>query len=196
MLNRLFNRFFLYFYKRNEFESLPLRKYFSKKFNIDIGMYSYGCFDSSRIPKNTKIGRYCSFAPSAFIFSRNHGLSYLSLHAYLYNSSLGLIKGKDRVKETVCVTEDDVWFGHNSIVTPSVEKIGRGSVIAAGAVVTKNVPRYAIVAGNPARVIKYRFPQETIEFIEKSRWWLLNKKELKHLIESDNSFVYTPEKGG
>lgn len=195
MLNRLVMRLFLYFLKKDEFESQCLRKYFSKKFNIDVGLYSYGCFDPKRIPKNTVIGRYCSFSPSSFIFSRNHGLSYLSLHAYLYNSSLGLIEGEDRVKETECVIEDDVWFGHNCIVTPSVKKIGRGSVIAAGAVVTKNVPRYAIVGGNPAKIIRYRFSQKTIELIEESRWWLLSKKELKQFIEANHGMVYTPEKG-
>ncbi len=195
MLRRLFDRFILSYLKKNEFESLTLRNLFNKKYNIQIGLYSYGCFDAKRIPKNTKIGRYCSFSPSAFIFSRNHGVDFMSLHAYLYNSSLGLFNGKDRVQETNCVIEDDVWLGHNSIVTPSVKIVGRGSIIAAGAVVTKDVPRYAIVAGNPAKIIRYRFDEETINQIEESRWWLMSKNELKEYIESNQRFVYSPSEG-
>ena len=192
MFGKIIDRIVLKVLKRNEFDSLLLRKYYKKKYNIDVGLYSYGCFDINRIPINTKIGRYCSFSPTTYIFARNHGVDFMSLHAYLYNSSLKIIDGEDRVKETKCYIEDDVWFGHNSIITPSVSMIGRGSVIAAGAVVTKNVPRYAIIAGNPAKIIRYRFPEEVIKLIEETGWWLMNKYELKKYIEVKNTFVYSP----
>jgi len=194
MLGKIINNIFLAIMKRNEFESLQLRKYFKKKYSIDVGLYSYGCFDANRIPKNTKIGRYCSFSPTAYIFSRNHGLEFMSLHACLYNSSLGFFDGEDRAKETVCTVGDDVWFGHNSIITPSVSRIGRGAVIAAGAVVTKNVPPYVIVGGNPAKVIRYRFTERTIGLIEESRWWLMSKEEFKNYIKYNQSFAYEPDK--
>ncbi len=64
----------------------------------------------------------------------------------------------------------DVWVGTNAIILPNV-KIGTGAIVAAGAVVTKDVPEYSIVAGIPARVIKYRFKQKEIEKLLKIKWW-------------------------
>lgn len=193
MLNKFLLRFIEFFIRKNEFESKVLRSFYKKKYGLEIGMYSYGCFDLKRIPQNTVIGRYCSFSKTSQIFSRNHGVYYLSLHPYLYNRQLGFFEGEDRVKETKCIIEDDVWFGHNTIVIPSVRYIGRGAVIAAGAVVTKDVPRYAIVAGNPAKIIKYRFEIETIAKIESTKWWLMDKNDLKSFVESNNDFVYNPK---
>lgn len=192
MLNKIVFWFLNKLFKRNEFESIYLRNIYKKYFGIEVGMYSYGCFDRKRIPKGTRIGRYCSFAPTVYIFHRNHGLDYMSLHPYLYNDQVGIVNGLPVMKETVCEIEDDVWLGHNSIITPSVDFIGRGAVVAAGAVVTKNVPRYAVVAGNPAKVIRYRFNSTIIKTIEETEWWLLSKDEFKIFVESNKSYVYDP----
>ncbi len=83
----------------------------------------------------------------------------------------------DRIRRTEFVIEDDVWIGHNATILPSVSRVGRGSVIAAGAVVTKDIPRYSVVAGVPARIIKYRFCNERILEIETSKWWEKDKQE-------------------
>lgn len=71
----------------------------------------------------------------------------------MYNSSLNFVL-KDTIDFQDLVIEDDVWIGHNAIILPSVSKIERGAVIAAGSIVTKNVKKYSIVAGNPAVEIK------------------------------------------
>lgn len=181
------------FLRRNEFESNALRHLYRKWYGVDVGLYSYGCFDFSRIPRGTKVGRYCSFAPTCSIFPRNHGLDYLALHPYLYNSVLGLVAG-DTISNKPCVIEDDVWIGHNATITANVRTVGRGAVIAAGSVVTRDVPRYAIVAGNPARTLKYRFSQETISCVEASEWWLLDKSALAKLIRSNPEMIFSPEK--
>jgi|GEM_PF-721646 len=65
---------------------------------------------------------------------------------------------------------NDVWFGHESSILPKV-RIGDGAIIGAKAVVTKDVPPYAIVGGNPAKILRMRFPQEVIERLQKIRWW-------------------------
>ncbi|MEQ5874336.1 CatB-related O-acetyltransferase [Pseudoalteromonas sp. MEBiC 03485] len=177
--------------RKNDLESLVKREYFKDKYNIDIGLYSYGCFDIKRIPNNTKIGRYCSFSNSCYILNGNHGLQYISLHPYLYNTSLGIVS-EEKIQRTELVVEDDVWVGHNVIITPSVEFIGRGAVIAAGAVVTKNVEAYSIVGGNPAKLIRYRFNAETIEKIESTKWWTMDKNKFSSIIIS--GMAYEPEK--
>ena len=78
---------------------------------------------------------------------------------------------------------DDVWIGTNVVILPGVH-IGQGAIIGAGAVVTKDVPPYACMGGVPARLLKYRFPKETIEKLLKINWsqkddeWIKNNIEL------------------
>ncbi|MEY4750081.1 MAG: hypothetical protein RIQ60_2295 [Pseudomonadota bacterium] len=175
----------------NQFESLELRKYFKDNHSITVGLYSYGCFDANRIGKYTDIGRYCSFAPTAYVFNANHGITYISSHPYLYNPSLGIV-GEEKIERRQCKIEDDVWVGHAAIILPSVKVVGRGAIIAAGAVVTKDVPPYAIVAGNPAKVIRHRFDEITISKIEATKWWLLDKKQIAKLMETSAELVYNP----
>jgi len=179
------------FLKKWQFDSVILRELFREKYIIDIGLYTYGCFDPARIPSGTKIGRYCSFASTSQIFGRNHGLTFISLHPYLYNSNLGLVEC-DTILYQKCIVEDDVWIGHNAIILPSVKLIGRGAVVAAGSVVTKDVPKYAIVAGNPAKIIRYRFSEDVVNKIEESKWWLLDKIELQRLIKDNADMIFNP----
>jgi hypothetical protein len=104
--------------RRNEFESQWLRDYFFDRYQISIGLYSYGCFDASRIPRGTTIGRYGSFACSAQLFNGNHGIDFLALHPYLYNVRLGLVE-QETIVRLQCVIEDDVWLGHSCVVLPA-----------------------------------------------------------------------------
>lgn len=191
MLDELITKFRMKRALQNQFDNNWLRKYFSKKYNISVGLYSYGCFDPMRIPKNTKIGRYCSFSSTCHFLNGNHGLSYLSLHPYLYNPALNLVH-TETIDRTTFTIEDDVWVGHNAIILPSVMTIGRGAVIAAGAVVTKNVAAYEIVGGVPAKQIGTRFDLETIKNIESSKWWLWSKEELASEISKNPDLIYAP----
>jgi acetyltransferase-like isoleucine patch superfamily enzyme len=83
----------------------------------------------------------------------------------------------DRFKEPV-VIGNDVWIGTGAIILRGLS-VGDGAVIGAGAVVTKDVPPYAIVAGNPARVIKYRFEEAVIKRIQASKWWEMSDGEIR-----------------
>lgn len=96
-------------------------------------------------------------------------MEYFSTSAVFYNKALGY-NAKD-VERHNLVIEDDVWIGNNTNITCSCHKIGRGAVIGAGSVVTKDVESYTIVAGNPARVIRKRFDDKRIKQLEVSKWW-------------------------
>lgn len=171
--------------EKGEFYSKTLRKIYLKYHDIEIGLYSYGgCFNIENIPPGTRIGRYGSFA-SFKVFSRNHPLNYISTHPFFYNTSLGYVK-EEKVIHTKLHIGHDVWIGQNAFIMPRVSEIGNGAVIGAGAVVTKDVPPYAVVVGNPGRILKYRFAKYIIDEIQQMSWW---DKSIDELLEDSNKFT-------
>jgi acetyltransferase-like isoleucine patch superfamily enzyme len=114
--------------------------------------------------------------------NRNHPLEFKSTHALFFNPSLGISK-QDEIEFIPLEIGNDVWIGHNAIIMPHVRLIGNGAVIAAGAVVNKDVPPYAVMVGNPARVVRYRFSQDTIDTLQESRWWEKSIDQLQPEIE-------------
>jgi len=192
MLARLLERLRIRLWLRNEQESLALRVHFARTHAIEVGLYSYGCFDRWRVPPRTRIGRYCSFARSVRILDSNHPMESLTTHPYLYEAKWGVI-GRDRIDPPWLIIEDDVWIGHNAIITPGCKHIGRGAIIGAGAVVTRDVPAYAVMAGLPARSLRQRFDAATIAALEASRWWEMDKAALAALVTSHPQAAFAPD---
>ena len=89
------------------------------------------------------------------------------------------IHGNDATSKGDIVLEDDVWIGCNAVILSGVH-IGQGAVVAAGAVVTKDIPAYAVVAGNPAHIIKYRFDKEYIDELLKIDFSKIDKNIVKY----------------
>ncbi len=173
--------------------SINLRKIYSKYYNVEIGMYTIGgCFNISQFDRYTKIGRYCSIAMTASVMNRNHPLNYKSTHPFFFNPQLNYCE-KDTIEYIPLEIGNDVWLGHLSIIMPNVRSIGDGAVVAAGAVVNKDVPPYAVVVGNPARVVRYRFSKETIEKLLLEKWWDKDISELKNNKEYYNIYEADPE---
>jgi virginiamycin A acetyltransferase len=161
-----------------EFVSPTLRRIFRDYHQVTVGLYSHGgAFIPHQVDRYSTIGRYCSIAQTARIMNRNHPLEFKSTHAFFFNPLLGYCRG-EKVEFIPITIGNDVWIGHNAIVMPNVKSIGDGAVIAAGAVVNKDVPEYAVVVGNPGRVVKFRFPPEVIRKIVESRWWEKSIEEL------------------
>ena len=144
LLIRIYEKALLQLMLRNEHTSEQLRRYFSRNYTIEVGIYSYGCFDRRRVPPKTRIGRYCSFAKTSRIVDANHPSNAITTHPVLYESRFGLGDLVRPVDADWIVIEDDVWLGHNVTILPGCKKIGRGAIVGAGALVTKDVPSYAI----------------------------------------------------
>ena len=116
-----------------------------------------------------KIGAFCSIAKNVSIQEYNH--KHDSLSTYHLNSNVFNGTGIDDIcSKGGIVIGNDVWVGDGSMILSGVS-IGNGAVIAARSVVTKNIPPFAIVGGNPAKIIKYRFDPDEIVRIEKMKWW-------------------------
>ena len=91
------------------------------------------------------------------------------------------------------IVEDDVWIATNALILSGVT-IGRGAIVAAGAVVVKDVPPYAIVGGNPAKILKYRFPLEIRESLMKMDFSLLTKEYIEQNIDFFYSYISVESK--
>lgn len=138
-----------------------------------LGDYAYVGNDCDII--YTSIGAFCSIAAQVRINPGNHPLQRVALNHFTYRSSAyGL--GPDEAdffqwrRGKPVTLGPDVWIGHGAIILPGVT-IGIGAAIGAGAVVTKDVPDFAIVVGNPGRVLRYRFTPEEQAALKRIAWW-------------------------
>jgi len=168
-----------------QFLSATARTIMNRDFGVLIGAHSYGgCFVPGAWPRQVTVGRYVSIARDVRIFLRHHPMERMSMHPYFYNSKLGFVK-RDNIPEGRLVIDHDSWIGERAIITSKCTRIGIGAVVGAGAVVTKDVPDFGVVCGNPAKLIRYRFPPDEAEKRLASRWWEKQPWELATAVLSD-----------
>lgn len=159
-------------WKRKNKKNFTKPKHLCDINKIDIGDYTYGAIDAESFgcpESHLTIGRFCSIAQNVrFILDGEHDYHKLSTYPFkvrLLNEKVeALCKGP-------IIIEDDVWIGERAMILSGVT-IGQGAIIAAGSIVTKDVPSYAIFANG--RVIKYRFDEETIKKLLKIDYNKLN----------------------
>ena len=155
--------------------SPSLRSALRTYYQVEVGRYSYGSLLCPGIaPPGTRIGNYCSFAADITVLRRNHPTGWLSQHPLFFNPDVGLVKTSPLgpISENPVVIGHDVWIGHGVIITPGCQTIGNGAIVAAGSVLTKNIEPFAIVAGVPARVVRFRYPEALQMEVARTAWWL------------------------
>ena len=161
---------------------------------ISLELYSYIATGTSL--EEISIGKFCSIGPGVRNHLGNHPVQvFVSTHPAFYSPDLpkGAFVEQRHFEEfgkNVSIG-NDVWIGAEALLMDGIT-IGNGAIVAARAVVTKDVPPYAIVGGTPTKLIRYRFDEEMIALLEKSQWWdrdLLWIKEHIHLFHDVQEFA-------
>jgi phosphonate metabolism protein (transferase hexapeptide repeat family) len=157
----------------------------TKLLECTLGDYSYIVNDGDMA--YAAVGKFCSLAAMTRINPGNHPMQRASQAHFTYRASAYFEGEADessffdwRRSHRVDIG-NDVWIGHGAIVLPG-RKIGDGAVVAAGAIVTKDVAPYTIVAGNPARFIKRRFPEAIAERLVRLAWWDWSHEALRRAL--------------
>lgn len=156
--------------------------------DVNVGRYTYGCLnvlDSNPGIAKLSIGDFCSIAPNVtFILSDEH----VSNTFFTYPIRRKILNGKpEAISKGNINIEDDVWIGYGVIIMSGVH-IGRGTIIGAGSVVTKDLPDYSIACGVPAKVIKYRFDKHVIAHLQNIDYKNIDENFLEKNIEK----LYVP----
>ncbi|MBX3570202.1 MAG: antibiotic acetyltransferase [Rhizobiaceae bacterium] len=141
---------------------------------VVVGDFSY--FERHAEAIYTRIGKFCSIAANTRINALDHPMERVTTHKVSYRPNeyflyLGVDEGfRERRRARSVTTGNDVWIGHGAVVMPGVS-IGNGAVIGANAVVTRDVEPYAVVAGVPAKRLRWRFEEPVRQRIEALAWW-------------------------
>lgn len=154
--------------------AVPDRCNFSGK--IQIG-YATTLGYNNLLGGTITIGKYCQLGVDVALHATNHPIPYMTtyINQNLFQGDLKKLKA-----ENVIEIGHDVWIGHGVVVVGNVT-IGNGAILAAGCVVTKDVPPYTIVAGVPAKPIRKRFSEQIIKEIEALQWWDKSEAELEKI---------------
>lgn len=181
----------------NQHNQTAMGQWFDYK-RVHVGNDTYGQLNVINHSETCElhIGHFCSVAPEVlFVVCGEHATDRIS--TYPFKVRYGGIK-YEAVSKGNIVIGDDVWIGVRSTILSGVT-VGQGAVIAAGSVVTKDVPPYAVVGGVPAKIIKYRFPEEIIGKLEMIDYGKLTKEmirqhinELCEKLENDEQYEWMP----
>lgn len=163
---------------------------------VSIGPYSYVSRESNI--HNTNIGSFCSIGPGCKLgLGRHPSSGFISTHPAFYSTALqagySFVNKNCFVEFKTVEIGHDVWIGANAIINDGV-KVGSGAIIGAGAVVVENVPEYGIVGGVPAKLIRYRFEKDEIDFLLHEPWWEKSSDWLQKNIDMMQNIKHYLEK--
>lgn len=175
-------------------------------FNAGKNFWSMGAFSysASSLPPQTKVGRYCSISSNVTILGQQHPIERFSTSVVTYSNiefnlpthdGLKIISIPNTSQEPIIIG-NDVWIGANVVLKPGIT-IGDGAIIAANAVVTKNVQSYEIVGGVPAKLIRFRFSEKIRNELLSLQWWNYSITEFNSLnadVDIDTFILYFKDK--
>ena len=147
----------------------------------DASMGNYSSIGRYTKVRCADIGKYCSISWDCTIGAVEHPLTRLSTVALTYKAEYGFIPEDIPFAQKRTKIGNDVWIGCNVVIKSGVN-VGDGAVIGGGSVCLKDVPPYAIVAGNPAKLIRYRIDERSIERLQKIQWWNWKHEDIKKYI--------------
>ncbi len=201
LLSKNFNKNQVYTFRSNVDGTLQRNRYirasYYNRIITKIGKHSYGpiCIEHHLLIE--EIGAFCCFAPGVEVVP-NHEMKYITTHDIIYSGKqhMGIDIPYEYYKDEIyylegiepkdCITRrkrsrigNDVWLGRNVIITNGA-CIGNGVIAGAGAVITKDVPDYAVVVGVPAKIIKYRYSQSQIEALNRIQWWNWSDEKIRN----------------
>ena len=159
--------------------------------NVTVGRHTYGSLLvlTDNRQARLRIGDFCSIAPDViFIPCSDHYTNHVSTFPFKVKIAGEQFEAISKGDIVVC---SDVWIGARATILSGVT-IGQGAIVSAGSVVTRDVPPYAIVGGVPARVIKYRFDEETIKKLQKLDFSKFDEKTIRQHMDD----LYTPVTDG
>lgn len=163
-----------------------------RRCNLSNSVIGYGSYvgDCTNLP-NVKIGKYCSVSWDVKLIAGTHPTeNWVSTYPGFFSAKTGALccytqeqqfeeyRYTNTDHRYFCEIGHDVWIGANVLILQGV-KIGNGAIIAAGAVVAQDVPDFAIVGGVPAKIIRYRFEKEEIDFLNQLQWWNQNEEWIR-----------------
>jgi acetyltransferase-like isoleucine patch superfamily enzyme len=151
------------------------RRIFREMHGVELGALSRGAgLKPGLLPKGSVIGNFSCFGTGFQILRRNHTFMRFSQHPMFFNKFLGWVAYDtiDEVHQNPLHIGSDVWCGLNVTICPGCREIGDGAILGARSVVTRDVPPFTIVAGNPARIIRKRYSPEVEAVVAASKWWL------------------------
>ncbi|NDV19405.1 type B chloramphenicol O-acetyltransferase [Pseudodesulfovibrio sp. JC047] len=181
------------------FEGYEIRHHITNK-NIQVGQHSYysGYYHGHHFEENVRylhperddvdrlvIGKYCSIGSGAiFLMAGNQGHRHDWISTYPFHYRPEFAEAADGyTPKGDTVIGNDVWIGTEAMILPGIS-IGNGAIIAARAVVTRNVPDYTVVGGNPAKIIRQRFSDDDIDRLLRLRWWDWPEEKVKRHLDA------------